>query len=392
MNKKLTIILSVFTLLVLAACSFIPGLSTLTTNAPAAATSQPVISSTAAPQVIVNPGDITAMDAVLTNLYQQINPGVVSIVAQTDQGEGSGSGFVYDLQGHIITNYHVVEGATAVEVDFPSGLKVDGEVIGTDLDSDIAVIKVDAAAADLHPLTLGDSDKLQVGQVVVAIGNPFRLNSTMTMGIISAKGRVLDSIRTGSDQVTAYAAGDTIQTDTLINPGNSGGPLLDLNGQVVGINRAIQTSGYTNSGDAINTGIGYAVSINIVKRVLPSLIDKGSYDYPYLGISSTTTDLTLAEWRAVSDTQTTGAYVTSLTPGGPADKAGLVAGDKPTSIQGFYSGGDIIIAVDGNPVHVYGDLVSYIFKNKQPGDTITLTIIRNNKQKEVQLTLGSRGN
>ncbi len=389
MNKKITVVIAVLSLLVLMACSLVPDLSSLKSLVPSA-TTIPIVAPTPAPQIIVNADDIASTDLILTSLYEKVNPGVVFIWVQSSAGEGSGSGFVYDKQGHIITNYHVVEGAESVEVDFPSGYKVEGEVIGTDLDSDIAVIKVNAPESELFPLPLGDSDQLKVGQMVVAIGNPFRLNSTMTLGIISAKGRILDSIRAGADQVSSYAAGDTIQTDTLINPGNSGGPLLNLSGEVIGINRAIQTTGFTNEGEAINTGIGYAVSINIVKKVLPSLIATGTYTYPLLGISSTKQDLTLAQWRAIDDAQTTGAYVTSVTPGGPADQAGLIGGNTPTAIQGFYSGGDIIIAVDGNPVHVYGDLISYIFKNKEPGDQVMLTILRDGQQKEVPLTLGSR--
>jgi 2-alkenal reductase len=225
--------------------------------------------------------------------------------------------------------------------------------------------------------------------MVVAIGNPFRLTSTMTLGIISAKGRILDSIRTTQD-LTTYAAGDIIQTDAAINPGNSGGPLLNLSGEVVGINRAIRTSGTTAEGEPVNSGIGFAVSINIVKQVVPYLIRDGSYTYPLLGISSSSRDLTLTEWKAISDTRTIGAYVTSVTAGGPADQAGLQAGTQPTDIQGLLAGGDIIIAVDGYPVNVYGDLISYIFKNKLPGDQVVLTILRGGVQKEVQLTLGRR--
>jgi len=302
---------------------------------------------------------------------------------------GSGSGFVFDKDGHILTNFHVVEGATEVEVDFPNGLKVFGQVLATDPDSDVAVVKVSVSEDILFPLRLGDSDKLKVGQMVVAIGNPFRLSNTMTLGIVSAKGRVLDSIRTTSDQ-GSYSAGDLIQTDASINPGNSGGPLLNLNGEVVGINRAIQTTGTTVQGEAVNTGIGFAVSINIVKRVVPYLIQNGSYDYPYMGISSSREDLTLAEWQALGFTRTSGSYVMTVTPGGPAATAGLRGGTKSTNIQGLYSGGDLIIAVDGGPVQVYGDVISYIFLNKSPGDIIVLTVIRNGTQQEVTLTLGKR--
>jgi 2-alkenal reductase len=302
---------------------------------------------------------------------------------------GSGSGFVIDEEGHILTNFHVVEGATEVEVDFPNGQKVMGEVLATDPDSDVAVVKVSVSPDILFPLRLGNSDDLKVGQMVVAIGNPFRLSNTMTLGIVSAKGRVLDSIRTTSDQGT-YSAGDLIQTDASINPGNSGGPLLNLNGEVVGINRAIQTTGTTVQGEAVNTGIGFAVSINIVKRVVPYLIQQGSYDYPYMGITSSREDLTLAEWQALGFSQTSGSYVMSVTPGGPAALAGLKGGTNTTSIQGLYSGGDLIIAVDGHPVQVYGDVISYIFLNKSPGDKIVLTVIRKGTQQEVTLTLGKR--
>lgn len=388
MKKKSTILIAIIFMLGLMACSIIPNINLPALNAPT-----PIVKTVnpapGAPQVIVDGKDIATTDLILTNLFEAVNPGVVSIVTTTDQGESSGSGFVYDKEGHIITNYHVVEGETALEVDFPSGLKVEGTVLASDLDSDIAVIKVDVPADQLVPLPLGDSDTLKVGQMVVAIGNPFRLTSTMTLGIVSAKGRILDSIRTTADQ-TPYSAGDIIQTDATINPGNSGGPLLDLSGRVVGINRAIRVSGTSSTGEPVNSGIGFAVSINIVKRVVPYLIKDGLYDYPYLGISSSSRDFTLSEWQALGTTQTTGAYITSVTPSGPADQAGLQAGTSPTSIQGLLSGGDIIIGVDGKLVNIYGDLISYIFTNKLPGDQIMLTIIRDGVQKEVPLTLGKR--
>ena len=199
-------------------------------------------------------------------IYQKVSPGVVAIQVASEQGESLGSGFVYDSDGHIITNYHVVDGASIMEVDFPSGYKTRAKVIGTDTDSDIAVLQVEAPANELFPVTLGNSDEVQVGQVVLAIGNPYGLNSTMTIGIVSALGRTLDSLHTTSAGST-YTAGDLIQTDAAINPGNSGGPLLNLAGEVIGINRAIQTSGSSLTGESGNIGIGFAISINIVKRV-----------------------------------------------------------------------------------------------------------------------------
>ncbi len=388
MKKPVTILIALLTIAVLVSCRFVPDINFDLNNSPtSAATPRPQV--TNAPPVIVDVEDIANTDLILTNLYEQVNPGVVTIIAYTSAGEGSGSGFVYDNTGHIITNYHVVEGAEVLEVAFASGLKVYATLVATDIDSDIAVIKVDVPQEELVPLPLGDSDTLKVGQMVVAIGNPYRLTSTMTLGIVSAKGRILDSLRTTED-MTSYTAGDLIQTDAAINPGNSGGPLLNLAGEVIGINRAIRTSGTTIEGEAVNSGIGYAISINIVKRVVPFLISEGKYDYPLMGISSSSTDLTLSQWELINDSVTSGVYVMSVTPGGPAEQAGLIGGNQTTELQGFYSGGDIIVAVDGIPVKVYGDLISYIFKNKSPGDVITLTILRNGQQKEVNLTLGSR--
>lgn len=328
------------------------------------------------------------MDQNLVAIYQNVNPGVVAIQTLADNGGGLGSGFVYDKSGHIITNFHVVEGATDLEVDFPSGYKVRGKVIATDLDSDIAVIKVDAPQEELYPLRLGDSDTLQVGQTIVAIGNPFGLSSTMTMGIVSAKGRTLDSIRQSSNGAF-FTAGDLIQTDAAINPGNSGGPLLNLNGEVIGINRAIRTSGLTVDGEPANSGIGFAISVNIVKRVVPILIEKGVYDYPYLGISALP-EISLIAQEKLGLKTSNGAYVTEVVSNGPAAKAGIIGATQATDLTGLQSGGDLIIAVDGQPIRVFGDLLSYLMTRKSPGDEIVLTVLRGDKQLEIPLLLGKR--
>ena len=324
----------------------------------------------------------------LVALFQRVNPGVVAIKTVGDQAGSLGSGFVYDAQGHIVTNYHVVEGSKQVEVDFTSGLKTYGTVIGADLDSDLAVVKVTAPAEELHPLTLGDSDALQVGQTVIAIGNPFGLDSTMTAGIVSALGRTLDSMHTTTGG-GVFTAGDIIQTDAAINPGNSGGPLFNLDGEVVGINRAIRTVNSTTSGEPLNSGIGFAVSSNIVKRVVPVLIEKGKYDYPYLGITSMNA-LSLPVIEALGLKSQVGAYVTSMTNGGPADKAGIKAGDQPTSIQNLPAGGDLIIAIDGRPVKVFDDLLRYLINNKSPGDTVVLTVLRGDQLVDIVVTLAKR--
>jgi S1-C subfamily serine protease len=389
MKKRVTILISILFVFGLLACQFTPNLNLGLINPTATLT----VATAQIPPIqkyILPDGSTAISDSTLTSIYERVNPGVVSIFISTAEGEASGSGFVYDTAGHILTNYHVVEGATSIEVDFPSGLKVNGTVTATDLDSDLAVITVDVPASALTPLPLGDSDALKVGQMVVAIGNPFStFSSTMTLGIVSAKGRILDSIRTDSSQNT-FTAGDIIQTDAAINPGNSGGPLLNMNGEVIGINRAIQTTGTTSDGTPVNSGIGFAVSINIVKRVLPTLIKGEQYDYPYIGISSSPYDYTLDQWKALGITQTSGAYISDITAGGPAEQAGLKGGTTQTSIANLLAGGDLITAVDGKPVIVYGDLISYIFTTKSPGDQIKLTIIRDGKQMEVPLTLGKR--
>jgi S1-C subfamily serine protease len=331
----------------------------------------------------------SSLDGTLVDLYARLSPGVVSITILTDQGGAQGSGFVYDKKGHIITNDHVVQGANSIEVDFASGFKAAGNVIGTDLDSDLAVIEVKAPDSELIPLVMGDSNTVKVGQSVIALGNPFGLSGTMTYGIVSAKGRTLDTLRQDTVNSGHFLTPDNIQTDAAVNPGNSGGPLLNLKGEVIGINREIQTSGVLANGEPGNIGISFAIPINIVKRVVPILISSGKYTYPYLGVSFSP-DLTLADIDALGLPQQTGVYVADVTAGGPGDQAGLQAGKTKTNIQGFNSGGDLVIGVDGHPVLSYNDLIGYVLTNKSPGDKISLTIIRDNQKKEVTLTLGKR--
>ncbi len=372
--------------LALMACTI--SIPAIKVNSPSEVTSA---TQTAAPPsaVVINPApEVLASEETLVQLYALVNPGVVSIRTLTATGGAQGSGFVYDSEGHIITNYHVVEGADQLEVAFSSGLKVRGKVIGTDLDSDLAVIKVDAPASELHPLALGDSDQVKVGQTVVAIGNPFGLSGTMTVGIVSAKGRTLDSMR-DSGNGRPFSAGDIIQTDAAINPGNSGGPLINLRGEVIAINRAIRTNNSTLGGEPSNSGVGFSISINIAKRVVPALIKDGKYDYPYLGISSMD-DITLMAAEALGLPQTSGAYVTQVVKDGPADKAGIRAGTIPTDISGLNKGGDLIIAIDGRPIRNFGELLSYLITQKGPGDQVVLTVLRDNKQQEVTVTLGKR--
>jgi 2-alkenal reductase len=346
----------------------------------------PVVQIEATPPTLPTPADPSEAGSTLEALYQQVLPGVVSI--QTGQSEGSG--FVFDSEGHVVTNQHVVEGASEVQVSFASGFKAYGTVIGSDVDADIAVIQVDAPADQLHPLAIGDSNTLNVGEQVVAIGNPFGLSGTMTLGIVSGLGRT-QTAHIDPESGGRFSTADIIQTDAAINPGNSGGPLFNLQGEVVGINQSIRTESFNSvNGNAVNSGVGFSISINLVKRIVPYLIRDGSYKYPYLGISSAT-DLSLAEIEALGLNTYTGAYVTQVTPGGPADQAGIQGGDQPTSLpNGLQAGGDVITAIDGQPVTTFDGLLAYLTTNKSPGDTVVLTILREGQTMEVTVTLGAR--
>jgi 2-alkenal reductase len=373
MKPKFKIFLTI-TILVLSAfaCQTFAGTAgpTPTIPTPVVQLEPPTIENTSANEPVFLPPDT------LTTLYEQVSPGVVSIRVLTAQGGGQGTGFVIDAEGHIVTNYHVVEGAEDIEVDFNSGFKTRGTVVGIDLDSDLAVLQVDAPAEELHPLPMGDSEQLKVGEFVFAIGNPFGYTSTMTVGIVSAKGRTLDSLNLAGSGGT-YSAGDIIQTDAAINPGNSGGPLLNLNGEVVGVNRAIQTESFSAEGEPVNSGIGFAISINIVKRVVPFLISQGYYEYPLLGVSSPP-EITLFDQEQLGLPQSTGALVTVVIEGGPADQGGVAVGD-------------LITHIDEREIRIFGDLISYLMTTKAPGDQVTLTVLRNGDPVELTVTLGSRG-
>jgi len=335
----------------------------------------PQLQSTPALEVQVS-SDMLSQQEALTSLYQAVSPGVVSIAVASQSGAGQGSGFVYDTQGHIVTNYHVVEGAQYIEVTFPSGFQAVGEVIGRDLDSDLAVLHIDAPVGELVPVRLGDSDSVQVGQYVVAIGNPFGLSGSMSLGVVSSKGRTLDSMNIAPNSNQYFTAGDIIQTDAAINPGNSGGPLLNLYGEVVGVNRAIRSYSFNESGDALNSGIGFAISVNIVKRVVPSLIETGAYEYPYLGLSSAS-NLSLATAHELGLENTNGALVVSVVADGPSDRAGLREGD-------------MITGINGRVVKSFDELIAYLFSHTSPGDEVALDIIRNGQPQQIELTLGAR--
>ncbi len=322
--------------------------------------------------------DLLPQEELLANLYKAVNRSVVNINMTMSVGEGAGSGFVYDLQGHIITNNHVVEGVDKIYVTFADGKMVPATVIGTDADSDLAVIKVDVDAEELHPVTLGESASLVVGQMAIAIGNPFGLEGTMTSGIVSALGRVI------STDSSRYSMVDLIQTDAPINPGNSGGPLLDSAGRVIGVNTMI----YTESGTS--SGVGMAVPVDTVKRVVPQLLEKGSYAHPWLGVSGMSITPVLAEALDLPVEQ--GVLVESVVNGGPADLAGLRGGTQTRMVDGesFAVDGDIIVGIGEVEVQSFDDVVSYLARNTRAGQNLQITVLRDGRRQTFTVTLGER--
>lgn len=297
---------------------------------------------------------------------------------QTPRSSGAGSGVIIDKSGIVLTNNHVVSGADVVTVRLADGREFTGTDIKTDPQTDLAVVRIENAG-DLPAATLGNSDALEIGDWVIAVGNPFGLEQTVSAGIISGKGR----------QIGAAQRANFLQTDAAINPGNSGGPLFNIDGEVIAVNRAIRTTNYTSTGEPINSGIGFAVSVNVVKRVVPVLIAEGRYDYPYLGISSMD-DLSLTVIEELGLKSFTGAYVTSVAAGGPADQAGIRAGDRETGILGLKAGGDLIIAIDGRSIRSFNELLAYLISNKSPGDSVVLTVLRGDDQLDITLKLDKR--
>ena len=315
---------------------------------------------------------------ILTQLYNRTKNSVVLISVRTASGGGTGSGFVYDKEGRIITNNHVVKDATRIEVYFLNGRVTEATLVGTDPYSDMAVIDVNIPAEDLIPVKLGRSSDLLVGEYVVAIGNPFGLANTMTMGIVSALGR--QSSAPGN-----YVIVDVIQTDAAINPGNSGGPLLNLRGEVVGMNTWI----LSDTGQF--SGIGFAVPSETILREIDSLIETGTYQHPWIGVTGRQVTPALAEAMNM-DRDTRGTLVVSVTVDGPAAAAGLKGGNRQVTVDGVVIsvGGDIIIGADGRTMNSFYDLIYYVESNKRPGDVVRLTIIRDGELMEVDLTLGVR--
>ncbi len=357
-------------------------------------------------------GSLDALQEQLSAIYQTVNPSVVSIQIvkkesapsnplelmpipgfpfqmpqqqppQQQYEHASGSGFVWDKEGHIVTNNHVVEGADTITVRFADGTTVPAKLVGADPDSDLAVVKVDMPAARLQPVQLADPDSVHVGQFAIAIGSPFGLENSMTVGFVSALGRSLP-VHSTANNGPSYTIPEIIQTDAPINPGNSGGVLVNDKGEVIGVTTAII------SPIRASAGIGFAVPVKVVQEVIPDLIKSGHHAHAWLGISGTTLTPDMAKAMKLDETQR-GALVIDVLPGGPADKAGLHGSDRQLTVadQKFRVGGDVITAIDDQQVRSFEDVVTYI-AHARVGQKITLTILRDGRTRSVDVTLGER--
>ena len=391
MKQKLFVI-SLLWVVLLAACAPAQSANTLpilTTTATPVASSNAAQQVEYSPVVAVNSTVLATLQSTFQQIYQNVNPSVVNIQVTENLGysttSGEGSGLVWDNQGHIVTNNHVVDNASSISVTFADGTVLDAKLVGADPESDLAVIQVEASPAELRPVTLANSQAVQVGDLVIAIGNPYGLSGTMTQGIVSALARSLTVDESSAYSTGSYTIPDIIQTDAAINPGNSGGVLVDVAGHVVGVTAAIQSSNGSNS------GIGFVIPAQIVQRVVPVLITNGSYDHPRLGISGTSLTPSLTQQVGL-DANLQGILVLSVNANSPADKAGLQASTQQRSRNGqtaIVTAGDVITAIDGQAVTTFDDLTSYLFDNTAVGQTVELTILRNGAEQKVAVTLAA---
>ncbi len=416
MKRKITILnFAILSALLLASCAGQTGqkesgVDSSQANASAALTS---------PNKATVPGStglLAAYEGDLENVYTQTNPSVVNIhvvqkqeitsinpfsnfpfffntpgfgntTPQTPQyqyNEGLGSGFVWDKQGHIVTNNHVVNGADKIEVTFADGSTVPATVVGTDPDSDLAVIQVEVAADKLQPVKLADSKQVKVGQLAVAIGNPFGLEGTMTVGIVSALGRTLPAGQ-GNSTEPVYTIPDIIQTDAPINPGNSGGVLVNDSGEVIGVTAAIESPSQASA------GIGFAIPSELVQKVVPVLIQNKQVEHAYMGISGGTLTPEIATAMNLNP-NLRGALVIDVAAGGPAAKAGILGSSQQITLNGQQGrvGGDVIVAINDTTVNNMDDLIAYLNDNTSVGQKVTLKLIRDGKEMTVDVTLEAR--
>lgn len=370
-------------------------------------------------------GVIAAYEGVLENIYSQVNPSVVNIRVIKKLTESSfsmgdlqenpfsiipgfpdipgfpstpdneepnnpqysqslGSGFIWDKEGHIITNHHVVDGADKIEVTFYDDTSVVAELVGSDSNSDLAVLKVDLPDGQFHPVVMADSTKIKVGELAIAIGNPYGLEGTMTVGIISALGRSLP-VESNTLSSGHYSIPDIIQTDAPINPGNSGGVLVDDKGMVIGVTSAIEST------DGSNSGIGFVIPSALVQKIVPSLIETGSYQHPYMGISGISLTADLASAMNLEPTQK-GALVQEVVSDSPADKAGIKGSARKVTIDGqeINVGGDVIVGIDNEPITSMDEIIAYLTNNTEVGQKVKLTILRDGKEMMIDVTLDAR--
>ncbi|NNL58851.1 MAG: trypsin-like serine protease [Nitrosopumilus sp.] len=319
----------------------------------------------------------------LVELFEQSEMGVVSISvtktsAHGDESSGVGSGFVFDKNGHIITNNHVVKDAKKIFVTFVDGTSYNAEIVGTDPYADLALVKINVKSEKLYPLSLGSSSELKVGEQIAAIGNPFGLSGSMTSGIVSQLGRILPS------QGTGFSISDVIQTDTAINPGNSGGPLLNMNGEVVGINTAIYST------DGSFSGVGFSVPSDVAKKIIPFLIKDGQYFHPWIGVTTSNISPDLAD--ALNLKEAKGVLIVTVVKNSPADKAGLRGSSQSTTVNDveFLVGGDVVLSMDGNDVRKIDDVLMHLQREKSVGDKLNLGVLRDGQMINVVLTLEKR--
>lgn len=378
--------------------------ATRPSTGPARTIGAPAAQPTPAERVVVQPPPegIDYETAVLRNIYAQVNPSVVNIAVlgrypllgngseldvPGNDGEGlmvlgTGSGFVWDTAGHIVTNNHVVEEGEQVQVTFSDGTMSVAEIVGADIDSDLAVIKIDPTGYSLVPVLRGRLEEVFVGMRVAAIGNPFGLAGTLTSGIVSAIGRSIPSER-GS-----FSIPGSIQTDAAINPGNSGGPLLNERGEVIGVNAQIRSE------ERANSGVGFAIPVSTVERVVPSLIDSGRYRHSYMGVSAVTFSPICGDDLGL-DPSLRGVVVAEVLRGGPAARAGLRSATRASAtrypdICPSRTGGDFIVAIDGQRITSFDEVLTYLTRFTSPGDEISLTVLREAGEEEVVLRLAER--
>ena len=376
----------------------LPPNAVLITPARDIAVSAPSVQFAPTPTAI--PDDvIAAADAeylMLANLYARLVPSVVNIEVVLDTphdsimtSTASGSGFVFDSAGHIVTNAHVVNGVRTINVTFSDGAVAEATLVGEDLYSDLAVVRVEVDPARLLPIPFANSDEVRVGQRAVAIGNPFGLGSSMTTGIVSAIGRQLPSAEMTGGTNIGFQNPSIIQVDAPINPGNSGGPLLNSRGELIGINTAIRTE------TGVFEGVGFAVPANTVARVVPDLLDDGQVSYSWMGITSQSSEDGFSV-AALADTLNlpvpAGVLISSVTPNSPAARAGLQGGNREVVVRDrpICTGGDILVAVNGTPIRTMDDLVGYLVVNTRPGDSVTLTVVRGTDTFELPVELDAR--